>query len=137
MARRWLTALALALATVAFGPTPSGEWDGSLAEVLPFLHLVVSTLRRPAFTWVVLVVGVLVTSGLKALKWVEIPVVLLAAALAATVWEGAHGRLGDGSWFTAQVAGVVLFSAVAIMAMAIDPPTSRCLIAAGWLAHDC
>ena len=136
--RRWPTALALALATVAFATTPSGERVGDLAEVLlflPLLYLVVSTLRRPALTWVVLIVGVVGVSGLQALERVEVPVVLLAAALTATVWGGAHGRLGDGSWFTAQVTGMVLFGAVAFVAMAVNPAAGRYLVAAGWLAH--
>ena len=138
LAHRWPTALALALATVAIATTPSGERVGRLAELLlflPLLYLLVSTLRRPAMTWVVLVVGAVAMSGLQALGRVEVPVVLLAAALAATVWGGAHGRFRDGSWFTAQVAGMVGFGAVALLATAVDPTASRYLVAAGWLAH--
>lgn len=138
VARRWPTALAIGIAAVTFAGTSTGDTVGRLAEVLlflPLLYLVVSTLRRPALTWVVLIVGVVVMSGLQALGWVDVPVVLLGAALAATVWGGARGRFGDGSSFTVQVVGMVAFSAVALLAMAVDPTASRSLVAAGWFGH--
>ena len=140
LGRRWPTALALASAAFILAGNPSGETVGRLAEVLlflPLLYLVVSTLRRPALTWVVLIVGVGVTSGLQALGWVDMPVALLAAALAATIWGGTHRRFGDGSYFTVQVVGMVAFGAVALIATAVDPTASRYLVAAGWLAHGC
>ncbi len=138
LARRWPTALAIASAAVIVAGDPSNDSVGRLAEVLlflPLLYLVVSTLRRPALTWVVLIVGVVVTSVPPALGWADLPVVLLAAALAATVWGGTHGRFGDGSYFTVQVVGMVAFGAVALLAMTVGPTASRYLVAAGWLAH--
>lgn len=138
VARRWPTALALALAAASFSGAASADRVGSLAETLlflPLLYLVVSTLRRPRLTWVVLVAGVAVSGALDALGWVDTTVGLLAAALAATVWGGAHRRFGDGSWFTLQVVGMAAFTAVALVAVAVDPTASRYLVAAGWFAH--
>lgn len=138
LARRWPTALALVAATVMVAGSSSDETVGRLAEiliVLPLLYLVVSTLRRPRMTWLVLVVVGVTTSVPSALGWADRPVVLVAAALAATLWGGAHGRFGDGSYFTVQVVGMVAFAAVALLAMAVDPVASRYLVAAGWLAH--
>ena len=136
--RRWPTALAIACAAGMIAGNSASTSVGQLGQVLlflPLLYLVVSTLRRPALTWVVLVVGVAVSSGLQALFSIDLPVILLAAALAATIWGGAHGRFGDGSYFTLQVLGMLAFSAVAFVAMTVDPTASRFVVAAGWLAH--
>ena len=138
LARRWPTALALACAAVIVAGNTSDDAVGRLAETLiflPLLYLVVSTLRRPGLTWSVLFIGVAVPAALQAISGAELPVVFLAAALAATVWGGAHGRFGDGSWFTVQVVGMVAFGALALLAMAVDPTASRYLVAAGWFAH--
>ena len=138
LTRRWPTVLALVSGAAIVAGNTSDEAVGGLAETLiflPLLYLVVSTLRRPAVTWLVLIAGVPVTAGLEALVGVDLAVVLLAAALAATVWGGAHSRFGDGSWFTVQVIGMAAFAAVAVAAMSVDPTASRYLVAAGWFAH--
>lgn len=138
LVRRWPTALALVSGVFIVAGSWSEATVGRLAEVLlflPLLYLVVSTLRRPRLTWVVLIVGVAATSGVEALGVADLPVVLLALALAATVWGGTHGRFGDGSYFTVQVVGMVAFGVVALLAMAVDPTASRYLVAAGWFAH--
>lgn len=136
--RRWPTALAIVSAPVIVAGNTSDDAVGRLAEILiflPLLYLVVSTLRRPALSWGFLVVGIAVSAGLQALVGADLPVTFLAAALAATVWGGSHGRFGDGSWFTVQVAGMVAFTAVALLAMAVDPTATRYLVAGGWFAH--
>lgn len=68
-------------------------------------------------------------------KWVEPAVVLLAIALVAVVWGSARGRYRQPS-FLLQVAGLVVFAALALAGMALAPDLGRYLVAAGWFAHS-
>lgn len=66
--------------------------------------------------------------------WTSAWSVLLAAVIYLT-WGTARGDLGDRHLLTAQTAAVLGFGAVAMAALAVDPPTARYVLAAGWLAH--
>jgi hypothetical protein len=138
LARRWPTVLAVALAGFTVSRTGAGDPTYRLAETLlflPLLYLVVAAVGRRSLTWVFLVAGIALLAGVRVLGWIDPPVVIFAAALAATVWGAVRRRFREGSSFAVQIIGMVLFAAVAVLAMAVDTDLSRYLVAAGWLAH--
>jgi hypothetical protein len=136
VARRWPTAVALASAAFSALGGDNGDSSG-LAKALPLLallYLVVAAVNRRRATWVVF--GVLIVSyiGLRALDVVDTTVVIMAIALAASIWGAGHGRHRERA-FQVQLIGMVGFAAVALAGLAVDPELGRYLVAAGWLAH--
>jgi len=137
VARRWPTVLGVVLAADVFLDEVTAAATHGYARLLmllPLIYVVVAVLRRPGASWPVLaVLGVLFVL-LRILDVVEPAVVILAAALGATVWGAAHGRHRDPD-FRLQLAGMVGFAAVAVVALLIHPDLGRYLVAAGMLAH--
>lgn len=135
VARRWPTAVAVACA--AFSAL-GGDGDSSgLAQslaLLPLLYLVVAAVNRRRATWVVFGVLFVGYIGLRALDVVDMTVVIMAVALAASIWGAGHGRHRERA-FQVQVVGMVGFGAVALAGLAVEPEISRYVVAAGWLAH--
>jgi hypothetical protein len=137
LGRRWPTLLALACTALTFGGTESEEAVRGYSEtllILPLLYLVTSAVARRRLSWVFLVACIGLLVALRNQDRVQPSVVLLGVALGAVVWGTAHGRSRQPA-FLAQVAGMVAFGAVALVAMAIEPGLGRWLVAAGWLAH--
>lgn len=60
---------------------------------------------------------------------------LVVAAVIYVVWGAFRHRPGHGRWYAAQFAGLVLFGVLNIVALSLDEPGLRYLLAAGWIAH--
>lgn len=140
--RRWPTALALAFGALILGGMAAGGAGDTgavtrfaeLLVLLPLIYLVVAATGRRGWSWPVLVCSCGLLVAVAALDRVEPVVVFLAVALAAVVWGSAHGRHRRPG-FVVQLAGMVAFGALALLAMAVDPDAGRYLVAAGWFAH--
>jgi hypothetical protein len=136
-ARRWPTFLGVALGADTVLDEITDATTHRYAEVLPLLpllYVVLAVLRRPRASWPVLLVLLAGYGALELQDRVETSVVVLAAALAATIWGAGHGRHRDAD-FRLQVAGMVAFGALAVGGLLVDPDLGRYLVAAGWLGH--
>jgi len=137
LARRWPTALAVVISAPSFVGPQSPEGVAALAEallLLPLWYMVIVAVARRSWTWFVLVgvIGLFVL--LRTQDSVEPAVVLLAIAFAAVLWGTVRGRVGQPS-FLLQVAGLVVFTAVALAGSILAPDVGRYVVAAGWFAH--
>lgn len=137
LARRWPTALALLVSAPGFADVPSPSGTAALAEamlLLPLWYVVIGAVARRGWTWYVLIGVIGLYSLLRLQERVEPVVVLLAVSLAAVLWGTACGRLVQPS-FLLQVAGLVVFGALAVAGLMAAPELGRYLVAAGWFAH--
>jgi hypothetical protein len=136
-ARRWPTLLALLVSAPGFADAPSPSGTAALAEamiLLPLWYVVIGALARRGWTWYVLIGALGLYSLLRLQEQVEPAIVLLAVSLAAVLWGTACGRLAQPS-FLLQVAGLVVFGALAVAGLMAAPELGRYLVAAGWFAH--
>lgn len=136
-ARRWPTALALLVSVPGFTDAPSPGGIAALAEamlLLPLWYVVIGAVARRSWTWYVLAGGIGLYVLLQLQEQVEPAVVLLAVSLAAVVWGTVRGRLSEPS-FLLQIAGLVVFGALAVAGLTAAPDLGRYLVAAGWFAH--
>lgn len=60
---------------------------------------------------------------------------LVVMPLCYLAFGAARRELGTRRALAVQVAGLLGFTAVALLAFAVDPPSARYLVAAGWFAH--
>jgi hypothetical protein len=130
---RWPTWLAIALATLTVG----GSTVESLADVLPmlaFFYLAAAVLQRRRATWLVAVATVAAFAALRLQDWVDPVVAFSVAALALVLWVVVRGQLRRGA-FVVEMAGMVGFTAIALVAVSVDQDLGRYLVAAGWLGH--
>jgi hypothetical protein len=136
-ARRWPTVLGLAAGADMLLGEVTDPVTRSYAEVLPLLpllYVVVVLLRRRGSTWPLLFAGLALVVGLGFQDRVRPAVVLLALALAATIWGVGHGRHRERE-FRLQVAGMIGFAALAVGGLLASPDLARLLVAAGWIGH--
>lgn len=134
IARRWPLWLAIAVAAAIWGGPARGL--GELLLLLPLLYLVMAVIGHRRGSWPVLVVLVAGFVALEQQEWVGPSTALLAAAALVLVAGAVRWpRLPSRSMFLIQVAGMVAFSAVALVALAVAPDVGRYVIAAGWFAH--
>lgn len=137
LARRWPTALAVAMSVTSFTGQVTADSIHGLAQalpLLPLLYVLVFLLRRQRASWPVLVALLLSFVALGLQDWVAPEIVVLAVALAAAIWGAGHGRHRErGFWV--QLAGMAGFAAISMAALAVDPDLGRYLVAAGWFAH--
>ncbi|MEV4218709.1 hypothetical protein [Nonomuraea sp. NPDC049725] len=92
-------------------------------------------LRRPALTWIGLVVGLVTTVGLRMTEVVTPSTAFAMLALAVLVWSGVDGQLRRDGTFRAQAVGMLIFGGLAVAALLVDPAVGRYLVAAGWFFH--
>jgi hypothetical protein len=141
LTRRWPTALAVGLSALSVSGGGSGDVAaavGGFGEpllLLPLLYLIVTQTGRPRASWPVL--GVLTTAMvvLRVLDVVSPPVVLVAVALVLLVWGAVGGTPHGRATFGVQAVGMLLFGALALVGLAVDPDLGRYLVAAGWFFH--
>ncbi|GAA5116546.1 hypothetical protein [Pseudonocardia adelaidensis] len=135
--RRWPAALGFALGADVFLAEVTDATTHGYARLLmlmPLLYVVLAVLRRRRASWPVLgVLGGLFVL-LRVQDLVEPAVVILAAALGATVWGAGHGLHREPD-FRLQLAGMAGFAALAVVGLAVHPDLGRYLVAAGMLAH--
>lgn len=137
LARRWPAALGFAFGADVFLAEVTDATTHGYARLLmlmPLLYVVLAVLRRRHASWPALAV---LGGGFVLLRMqdvVEPAVVILAAALGATIWGASHGRHREHD-FRVQLAGMAAFAALAVAGLAIHPDLGRYLVAAGMLAH--
>ncbi|TMR05035.1 hypothetical protein ETD86_53315 [Nonomuraea turkmeniaca] len=136
---RWPTAVAIGLTflSASSGSGLSSEVM-SLAQVLPalpLLYLVVAKLRRPALSWPLLGVGMVIIIGARLLDLVAPSTVLLTLALIVLVWGMIDGHSRRSGEFRIQAIGMLGFGALALAGLALDPEAGRYVVGAGWLLH--
>lgn len=137
LARRWPTALALAVSLP--GLTAPTDPDGirALAAamlLLPLWYVVVGAVGRRSWTWPVLIGGIGLFVLLQLQDRVSPSVVLGAIALIGVVWGAIRGRIAQSS-FLLQLAGLTVFGTVAVTGLLVAPDLGRYVVAAGWFAH--
>ncbi|MFF4257491.1 hypothetical protein ACFY1L_40530 [Streptomyces sp. NPDC001663] len=142
LTRRWPTVLALALtgALIASGSGADGGDDAvtGYAEtlpLLPLLYVVINQAGSPRATWPVLGAGVVALFAVQAQDAVSPGGVLLAVALAVLLWGVVRGAPHGRTVLGIQAAGAVVFGALAVTGLVVDPDIGRYAVAAGWFFH--
>ena len=135
---RWPSALALLLTGLTFGGTGSPEAVGSLSEVLlilPLLYLLVAKLRNRRATWPLLVGGIGGVVALRVFDLVSVGLVLSVLALVVLVWGALDGELHRPGAFRVQALGMLVFGALSLAGLVVEPDLGRYVVAAGWFFH--
>lgn len=132
--QRWPTVAALAFALFGTPAEASVDVLTEMMMLLPFLYLVTAVLGRPRAVWVVFPAAYTAWFVLRALDVVPSTVLIGAAAAVVIVVGAVRGRLRDRR-FLVQVAGMVAFGVLGLVALAVDPDVARYLVAAGWFLH--
>jgi hypothetical protein len=136
LAHRWPTLLAVVMTGVlALDGAPSVSALALALLLLPLGYLVMAVLRRRRLTWPVVMAGIGLVIALRAQTLVDPAsalVVISLGVLALGVLRRSSRRDGD---FHLQIAGLALFSTLALVAMAVHPPLATVLVAAGWFGH--
>lgn len=133
--QRWPTWFAIVLAALTAGDPGS---VGGLSDALLLFalgYLAAAVLQKRQATWVVAMVGIGALAALRLQDLVEPTVVLLAAAVAFVLWGAARGRLWPPGTLMVETAGMVVFAAIALAAVSVDPDLGLYLVAAGWAGH--
>ncbi|BBC32220.1 hypothetical protein SGFS_035140 [Streptomyces graminofaciens] len=143
--RRWPTALALALTLpglitgiVSEGSGTAGDAVGVHGEILPLLpllYVIVHQAGKPRVTWPLLGGSLVVVFGLLAQEVVSPSGVLVGVALVVLLWGALRGTPHGRAVFGVQAVGAVVFCALALVGLAVDPDLGRFVVAAGWLFH--
>lgn len=137
VARRWPTVLGLAAGIDSFLGEVTDQGTRSIGGtllLLPLIYVIMATVRRRRWTWPIVIAGAALLVALRIEGSVDPTVVILAVALAATLWGVGHGRHRERD-FRLQVAAMAGFTVLIVTALAVDPDVARYLVAAGWLAH--
>lgn len=140
-ARRWPTALALTVWAAQAAASTSDTLDDSVtgfAEILPLLpllYVVINQTGTPRSTWPVLGGGLALVFGLQALDLVSPAGVMVGLALAVLLWGMVRGTPHGRENLALQAAGAVVFGALAVTGLLVDPDLGRWFVAAGWFCH--
>ncbi|MGN9815583.1 hypothetical protein ACTMUQ_09570 [Streptomyces sp. SD11] len=139
--RRWPTLLAVALIVLTSlgggsgDPADSVSAFGDALPLLPLLYVITHQIGKPRATWPVLGLGLAVMVALRAQDLVSQPVALITLALAVLVWGAVRGTPHGRAVLSVQAAGTLVFGALALVGLAVDPDLGRYLVAAGWFFH--
>jgi hypothetical protein len=139
--RRWPTALAVVV--VALNVAASGGQDladavggyGEVLPLLPLIYLMVHQLGKSRFTWPVLGAGLVAVFGLAAQDAVDTSTVLVGLAAVLLAWGAVRGTPQGRATFGVQAVGAVLFCALALTGLAVEPELGLYPVAAGWFLH--
>jgi hypothetical protein len=137
LARRWPTALAIALTVVGGG---GGDVAGQVAVfgevllLLPMVYLAAARAGRRGLAWPLLAAAFVLIIGLRVLDVVPAPLVIVPLAAALLAWSVIGGHSHRGS-VRIQALGLLGFFALALGGLAVDPDLGLYLVAAGWLFH--
>ena len=131
LGRRWPTALAVGLAALLWGV--DALTAARLLPVLPLLYVVAAVLRRRGLSWPLLAGSVVLFTVLDAQARIDPVLAVFALGLAVALAGLLRG--GGRAEVVRQAGGLVLFVAVAALALVAAPEPARYLLAAGWLGH--
>lgn len=138
LAHRWPTALGVALAALAaYGMDRAAEAVSlsSLVVLMALVYVGSAALDRRWFAWVVLLAGVAVLVVAPASSDVFPSVVFLLFALAFLVLGVARGLLRRPGGLPLQVAAMLVFGAVMLVAAYVAPVLGAYLVAVGLIGH--
>ncbi|TQM32859.1 hypothetical protein [Nocardia bhagyanarayanae] len=134
-AHRWPSAVAVVV-TVLVWPSGAEQTVRVLAEMLvllPMIYLLTAAVGRPRVVWLVLAALGASFALVGTQDRVPFSFVLAAVAAGAVGWAWAFDRLDRVFW--TQIAGTLVFVAIALAAQHTDPTAARYLVAAGWIGH--
>ncbi|WP_406443536.1 hypothetical protein OHB14_31760 [Streptomyces sp. NBC_01613] len=142
LARRWPTALALALTGALIVGDSAADGGGDAVRgyaealpLLPLLYVVINQAGSPRVTWPVLGAGVAVMFAVQAQDAVSPGGVLVAVALGVLLWGVVRGAPHGRTVLGIQAAGAIVFGALAVTGLLVDPDIGRYAVAAGWFFH--
>lgn len=138
--RRWPTLAALLAAVLVWfgnsGDTAGAvEGLGAAVLLLPLEYVILNQLGRRAASWPVLGGIVVAVFVVELLDVLPLQTAVLAAALVLLIAGGITGTPNGRKTFSVQAAGMVLFGALALIGLAVDPGVGKYVVAAGWLLH--
>ncbi|MDX2828373.1 hypothetical protein PV416_46855 [Streptomyces ipomoeae] len=139
--RRWPTVLGLALTVPGLVLGTAGELAdtvdgyGEFLPLLPLLYVVIHQAGRSGVTWPVLVAGVVFAFALQLWDVVSPAGVMVAVSLAVLLWGAFRGTPHGRTVFGIQAASAMVFCALAVTGLLVDPDLGRYVVAAGWFCH--
>lgn len=137
LAARWPTALGL---VGVAGAVPAIVLTGAEAEFAPGvaamagMYLGAYALGRPATVWLAFP-AVAALMAVMAVIGLNVAVGMTVVLVWAWLWTLVAGRREDGRLFTVQTGGMVLFGAITLAAVAVDPRIGGVLAGVGFFAH--
>lgn len=139
LGRRWPTLLAIASTALSLsGGGDRADEVAGLGEallLLPLLYLIAARAGRRGLSWPVLVAGLVLITGLRAVEVVPPTAVIVPISLAALAWSAVGGHALRPGMVRVQALGMLGFGALALTGLAVDPDLGLYLVAAGWLFH--
>lgn len=141
LTRRWPTCLAVGVWAAQAAAGASDTLDetvtgfGEVLPLLPLLYVVIQQIGTPRATWPVLGGGLVLVLGLQALDLVSPAGVMVGLALAVLLWGAVRGAPHGRGGLAVQATGAVVFGALALTGLLVDPDLGRWLVAAGWFFH--
>jgi hypothetical protein len=137
---RWPTALGVMVAALtAFDLNLNAESVAFLSALLIFMALIyvgAAALNQRRAAWVVFLVGFVIVGLLRLFTAGIVPaVVMLVAALGFLALGVVRGHLRRSDSFPLQAAGMLIFGAVALVALSLEPPIGGYLVAVALLGH--
>ena len=141
LARRWPTAIALALAAPDLfdgpleDPDGAAETFGQALPILPLAYMVMVKLGRRNLTWPVVFTALAAVAAVRFFDLIAPSTMLIGASLVVLLWGAIDGQLQRSGEFKLQTLGLLIFGGLALVGLAVDADLGRYLIAAGWFFH--
>ena len=134
--RRWPTVLAIVMTGVLLlDGAPSVDGLSLALLILPLGYLTLAVVRRRHLTWPIVIAGIALVVVLRVQTVVDPAATLVVVSLAVLVIGMLRHTSRHSADFHLQIVGLVLFAAIALVAMAVEPDVAVWLVAAGWLGH--
>jgi len=135
LARRWPTALGVAVAALTVFDLRGGTELAALTMLMPVVYLGAAALDRRRLAWVVLLAGVAVLALVPSSSEVAPSIGFLAAALVFFVVGAARGELRKPGGLALQTVGVLVFGSIVLAALYVDADLGGYLVAIALLGH--
>jgi hypothetical protein len=137
---RWPTALGVAVAALtAFGGEVNVEFVAIVSAIVILMALIYLGAAAVAWrraAWVMFLAGFAVLSAVRLLdSRVDPAVVFLVSALIFLAIGVARGQLRKGGGLPLQIAGMLGFGAIALLALSVSPTLGGYLVAAALIGH--
>jgi hypothetical protein len=140
LTHRWPTALGLMVAALtAFDAEINVEFVSVVSAIvvlMALIYLSAAVLERRRAAWVVFLAGFAVLTTRRLLdSSVDLSVVFLVSALIFLVLGVVRGQLRKGGGLPLQIAGMLAFGAIALLALYVSPTLGGYLVAAALIGH--